>query len=212
VTANGNWTQLLTLAAVVLGGLITMSTTWLANLQQSSTRARERREDRLMPLYLNLHLAIRDLVRLLEAYVLAGFPKDESAERESEIRSAYDALYRLGYKIDFMSPLEVVIHNERVEDSLTRLIESIGFRVGLTPIPAIEQTRSEDHVRSELRAISELRMRLLKAMQDDLALTGGQRRRWHSYQGIIRRLRSQEYDEALDHYVRRGRTGLPIDD
>ena len=189
-----------------------MSTTWLANLQQSSTRARERREDRLMPLYLNLHLAIRELVRLIEAYVLAGFPEDGFTDREFEIRSAYEAVYRLGYKIDFMSPLEIVIRNERVEDSLTRLIESLGFRVGLSPIPVIEQARSEDNVRSEVRAISELRMRLLKAMQDDLALTGDQRRRWHSSQGAIRRSRLQENDEALDHYLRRGRTGLPIDD
>ena len=36
MTSNGNWTQLLTLGAVVLGGLITMSTTWLANSQQSA--------------------------------------------------------------------------------------------------------------------------------------------------------------------------------
>lgn len=189
-----------------------MSTTWLANLQQSNTRARERREDRLMPLYLNLHLAIRELVRLVEAYVLAGFSEDEFTERESEIRSAYEAVYRLGYKIDFMSPLEIVVHNERVEDSLTRLIESLGFRVGLSPIPVTEQARREDYVRSELRAISELRMRLLKAMQDDLALTGDQRRRWRSSQGGVRRSRPQGNDEVLDHYVSRGRTGLPIDD
>ena len=165
-----------------------------------------------MPLYLNLHLAIRELVRLIAAYTLADFPEDRFAETESEIRNAYEVVYRFGYKIDFMSPLRIVIYNERVEDSLTRLIESLGFRLGLTPIGPHEEGRSKDYVESELRAISELRMRLLKAMQDDLALTGDQRRRWNSFQDAILRPRSRENDEALEHYLRRGRSGLPTDD
>ncbi len=188
-----------------------MSTTWLANSQQSSNRARERREDRLMPLYLGLHLAIRELVRLVEAYVLANFAEDRFADIEPEIKSAYEVVYQFGYKIDFMSPLNVVTCNEKVEDALTRLIESLGFHLGLTPIPTCEDARSKDYVHSELRAISELRMRLLKAMQDDLALTGDRRRR-NSFQDVILRSRSQENDKALDHYVRRGQSGLPIDD
>jgi hypothetical protein len=90
MAANGNWAQLLTLAAVVLGGVITMSTTWLANSQQNTNQARERREDRLMPLYLGLHLAIRDLVKLINAYALAGFPEENFNNIESEIKSAYE--------------------------------------------------------------------------------------------------------------------------
>ena len=71
-----------------------------------------------MPLYLNLHLGIESS-KAIEVNVLAGFPEDGFTDREFEIRSAYEAVYRLGYKIDFMSPLEIVIRNERVEDSLT---------------------------------------------------------------------------------------------
>jgi hypothetical protein len=90
-------------------------------------------------LYLNHHLAIRELVRLINDYALADFPEDRFADAESEIKSAYEVIYRSSYNIDFMSPLKIVISNERVEGSPQGLIESLGFHPGLTPVRKIKR-------------------------------------------------------------------------
>ncbi len=166
-----------------------------------------------MPLYLNLHLAIRDLVKLLQAYALADFPEDSFSDTESEIKSAYEIVYQIGYKIDFMGTPKIAFLNEIVEDSLTRLIERLGFRLRLASIPALPEARNKDYVRSELRTISELRMRLLKEMQDDLELTRGQSRLRHSFRRIMLRLRPRKNDGTSGYdLARRDQDGFLIDD
>jgi hypothetical protein len=167
---NGNWTQLLTLGAVVLGGVITLATTWLANLQQNADRARERREGRLMPLYLDFHLAVRDWVTQLEDYALAGFPQDGSSNREARIKEAREALHRITYQIDLMSPPRIAFETELLEDSLLLLTERLGIRLRLRSIPQVPDARNRDYVKPELKSISERKMRLLEGMQNDLAL------------------------------------------
>jgi hypothetical protein len=173
---GGNWTQLLTLGAVVLGGVITMTTTWLANLQQNAASARERREGRLMPLYLSLQVAVRDWVVLLESHALAGFPQKGFPDKEARIRDAWEVLHRITYQIDLMSPPWIAFDTELLEDSLIRLTENLGFRLRLTSIPPIPEAQGADYVRSRLREISDRRMRLVERMQDDLALNGGSSR------------------------------------
>lgn len=173
---GGNWTQLITLGAVVLGGMITLATTWLANSQQSADRSRERREGRLMPVYLSLQVAVRDWVVLLEAHALAGFPQEEFSDREARVRDAWEVLHRITYQIDLMSPLWIAFDTELVEDSLIRLTESLGFRLRLTSIPPIPEAQCADYVRSELREISDRRIRLVERMQEDLALYGSSSR------------------------------------
>lgn len=169
---GGNWTQLLTLGAVILGGVITMATTWLANSQQNVDRARERREGRLMPLYLSLQAAIRDWVVLLETHALAGFPQEGFSDREARIRDAFEVLHRITYQTDLMSPPWIAFDTNLIEDLLIRLTEGLGFRLRLVSIPPIPEAQTADYVRSELRSISDRRIRLVERMQDDLALKG----------------------------------------
>ena len=168
MTNGGNWTQLLTLGAVVLGGVITIATTWLANHQQNADRSRERRESRLMPLYLSLQVAVRDWVVLLEAHALAGFPQEGYRDKEASIRDAREALHRITYQIDLMSPPWIAFDTELLEDSLIRLTEGLGFRLRLASIPPAPEAQSADYVRSALREISDRRIRLVERMQEDL--------------------------------------------
>jgi hypothetical protein len=165
---GGDWTQLLTLGAVILGGMITLATTWLANSQQNADRTRERREGRLMPLYLSLQLAIRDWVVLLETHALDGFPKEGFSDKEGRIRDAFEALHRITYQTDLMSPPRVAFETNLLEDSLIRLTEGLGFRLRLVSIPPIPEAQTADYVTSELRSISDRRIRLVERMQDDL--------------------------------------------
>lgn len=170
---NGNWTQLLTLGAVVLGGVITLVTTWLANLQQNADRARERREGRLMPLYLSLHIAVRDWVTLLESHALADFPQDELSSREATMRDARETLHRITYQIDFMSPPRIAFETELLEDSLLCLTESLGFRLRLRSVPSVPDAHNIDYVKSRLQSISGRRIRLLERMQNDISFEAG---------------------------------------
>ena len=207
---NGNWTQLLTLGAVVLGGVITLATTWLANLQQNADRARERREGRLVPLYLSLHLAVRDWVTQLEDHTLAGFPQDEFSSREAGMKEAREALHRITYQIDLMSSPKIAFETELLEDSLLRLTESLGFRLRLRSIPPVLDARNKGYVKSELKSISERRIRLLERMQDDLSLKWESRRAPRSigsksFSGISRR--TQDHGQ-----LRRDEDGFLIDD
>ena len=172
MTNGGNWTQILTLGAVILGGTITMATTWVATLQQNAERTRERREGRLVPLYLSLQAAIRDWVVLLEAHALAGFPYEKFSDREVRIRDAWEVLHRITYQIDLMSPPWIAFETDLLEDSLIRLTENLGFKLRLASIPPVPEAQSRDYVKSELRSISDRRIRLVERMQDDLALKG----------------------------------------
>lgn len=128
----------------MLGGVITVSTTWLANLQENLNQKRERREDRLVPVYLSLQIAIRDLVKLLENYALADFPKgQEFVETETAIKIAYETLKQVTYKIDFMSSPRIIFDTELLEDSITQLLTKLGFRIRL--LPAGGGSRSPEH-------------------------------------------------------------------
>jgi hypothetical protein len=196
---GGNWTQLLTLGAVILGGMITMATTWLANLQQNAERSRERREGSLMPLYLSLQVAIRDWVVLLEAHALAGFPQEGFSDREARIRDAWEVLHRITYQIDLMSPPWIAFDTELVEDSLIRLTENLGFRIRLTSIPPIPEAQCTDYVRSELREISDRRIRLVERMQEDLALYGGSSRLGRTLRTIMPKSILTNKYRALKH-------------
>jgi hypothetical protein len=182
---GGNWTQLLTLGAVILGGVITMATTWLANLQQNADRTRERREGRLMPLYLSLQVAVRDWVVLLEAHALAGFPEEGFSDKEARIRDTWEVFHRITYQIDLMSPPWIAFDTELLEDSLIRLTENLGFRLRLASIPPIPEAQTPDYVRSELREISDRRIRLVERMQDDLALNRASSRLGRTLRAII---------------------------
>jgi len=170
MTDGGNWTQLLTLGAVVLGGVITIATTWLANYQQNADRSRERRESRLMPIYLSLQVAVRDWTVLLEAHALEGFPQEGYADKEARMREVREALHRITYQIDLMSPPRIAFDTELLEDSLVRLTETLGFRLRLASIPPVPEAQSADYVRSALREISDRRTRLVEKMQKDLDL------------------------------------------
>jgi hypothetical protein len=169
---DGNWTQLLTLGAVILGGVITMATTWLANSQQNADRTRERREGRLMPLYLSLQVAIRDWVVLLEAHALAGFSQEGFSDREARIRDAFEVLHRITYQTDLMSPPWIAFDTNLLEDALIRLTESLGFRLRLVSSSPTPEAKTAEYVGSELRSISDRRMQLVESMQEDLALKG----------------------------------------
>ena len=199
---NGLWTQLLTLGAVVLGGVITLATTRIANLQQAADRARERREDRLMPLYLSLNISVRDWVALLEAYALAEFPQNEFASREADMRRARESLHRITYEIDFMGSSRVAFETELLEDALLRLTEELGFHLRVKSVPSIPDTRDGNYVASELQSISERRVRLLESMQEDLKL-----RREPGQLGRMRRVAAQKSDPS-----KRDEHGFLIDD
>jgi hypothetical protein len=210
---GGNWTQLLTLGAVILGGVITMATTWLANLQQSTDRSRERREGRLMPLYLSLQVAVRDWVVLLEAHALAGFSQEGFSDRETRIRDAWEVLHRITYQIDLMSPPWIAFDTELLEDSLIRLTESLGFRLRLTSIPPIPEAQYADYVRSELREISSRRIRLVERMQEDLALYGGSSHLGQTFRAIIpKSLMTSKYRALKYGPVKRDEDKFLIDD
>jgi hypothetical protein len=213
MSSNGNWTQLLTLGAVVLGGIITMSTTWLANSQQNMNQMRERREDRLMPIYLSLQMAIRDLTKLLEDYALAGFPHETFFDTEAQIKAAFETLKQVTYKIDFMSSPRIVFDTELLEDSITQLIGKIGFRLRLMPLAAVPEAQSQDYVRSELRGISERRMQLLEIMRADLALTERRNRFARSFQRITPRSHIPRSEGAAKYGPpKRDQDGFLIDD
>jgi hypothetical protein len=213
MNSSGVWTQLITIGAVLLGGVITLFTTWLANLQQNRNQKRERREDRLAPVYLGLQIAIRDLVRPLESYALAGFPEEDFVRTETGIQTAFEALKQITYKIDFMSPPRIAFDTELLEDSIVHLIVALGFHVRLVPVAMGPEARNEEYVRSELQAISVRRIRLLEIMRDDLGLTEHAK---HP-DGLLRRsiLRSRENKEKdMSKYgpLMRDPGGFLIDD
>jgi hypothetical protein len=174
MTNGAAWAQVLTLGAVVLGGIITMATTWLTNLQQNTDRSRERREGRLVPVYLSLHLAVRDWVLLLETHALSGFPPGDLENMAGKLRGAWDTVHRTTYQIDLMSPPQIAFETDLLEDSLIRLTEHVGFRLRLASLPQVPEAQDQNYVRTELRSISDRRMRLVELMQNDLSLRKGQ--------------------------------------
>jgi hypothetical protein len=112
-----------------------------------------------------------------------------------------------------MSPPRIAYNNELLEDALTRLIERLGFRLRLASIPALPEARNKDYVRSELRAISELRMRLLREMQDDLTLTGSRSRFLRSFLSVGLRVRPRKNFKVLENDpIMRDQDGFLIDD
>lgn len=213
MTSNGTWTQLLTLGAVLLGGIITISTTWLANSQQNMNQKRERREDRLMPVYLSLQIAIRKIVKLLEDYALAGFLQDTFLDTENRIKDEYEELKYVTYKIDFMGPPRIIFDCELLEDSIIRLIGEVGFHLRLAPAPAIPEAQSQEYVRLELRKISERRMQLLESMRHDLAFTESSNRLANSFRRVVRQSGTPE-DGKTPKYgpPERDHDGFLIDD
>jgi hypothetical protein len=70
-----------------------------------------------------------------------------------------------------MSSPRIIFDTELLEDSITRLLTKLGFRIRLLPAEVVPEALSADYVRAELRAISETRMRLLEIMRDDIELT-----------------------------------------
>ena len=101
-----------------------------------------------MPIYLSLQMAIRDLMKLIEDYALAGFPQEDFVDIEVQVKAAFEVLKQVTYKIDFMSPPRIVFDTELLEDSIMQLIGKIGFRLRLSPVAAIPEARSQDFMRS----------------------------------------------------------------
>jgi hypothetical protein len=66
----------------------------------------------IIPVYLSLQLAIRDWVLLLETHALSGFPPKDLENMSEGMRNAWDAVHRITYQIDLMSPL--ISHSRQI--------------------------------------------------------------------------------------------------
>jgi hypothetical protein len=158
---------LLPLLSGALGALIAFAGVWLTQRRTDRRSLQERREQRLLPVYLRYHTSLREWVRVVESHARAG---DMTADLEQQMHAAFEQAKLAGYEMDLMAPPRIARAAERVLDRLLELSELLGYPLRLSALQPRPEAYSRDEIRQNLVTISDERLALMVFMQHDLGL------------------------------------------